>query len=228
MIDKLPRWVEMGGFFLTLIAGFINVIGLLDFQHQAVSHLTGVSSYIGYEMVQGNWPLVIHLNLIVLAFVLGAAAGGMIVRDGQLMLGKRYGVALWIESALLFGAMVTLLQGSTLGHLLAAAACGLQNAMTTTYSGALIRTTHVSGLFTDLGIMLGNYLRGLPVHMRKVRLYLILTNGFIVGGLLGTWCFFKLGLVSLAIPALIAAALALAYGVLLRRDRDSHRMMEGV
>lgn len=35
---------------------------------------------------------------------------------------------------------------------------GLQNAMMSTYSGAVIRTTHVSGMFTDLGIFLGHFL----------------------------------------------------------------------
>ena len=76
--------------------------------------------------------------------------------------------------------------------------------MTTTYSGAVIRTTHVSGLFTDLGIMLGNKLRGLPVSMRKVKLYLILTNGFIVGGVVGAWSFQLWAINALAVPASLA------------------------
>jgi uncharacterized membrane protein YoaK (UPF0700 family) len=42
----------------------------------------------------------------------------------------------------------------------ASAACGLQNAMVSTYSGAIIRTTHITGTVTDLGAMIGQYLRG--------------------------------------------------------------------
>ena len=220
MIDKLPPWVEVGGFCLTLIAGAINVIGLLGFQHQAISHLTGVSSSIGAELANGNWGLFWHLNLIVFSFVLGATLGGLIVRDGFLQLGRRYGVALLVESALLFLAMIVLNQGSTTGHFFAAAACGLQNAMTTTYSGAVIRTTHVSGLFTDLGIMLGNKLRGLPVSMRKVKLYLILTNGFIVGGVVGAWSFQLWAINALAVPASLALGLAVAYWIYLYRQTN--------
>ena len=42
--------------------------------------------------------------------------------------------------------------------------------MVSTYSGAVVRTTHLSGMFTDLGIFLGHFLRGLPVDMRRLRL----------------------------------------------------------
>lgn len=211
MINKLPAWVEIGGFFLTFIAGSINVIGLLGFEHQAISHLTGVSSFIGFELANGNWPLVVHLSLIVFSFVMGAALSGLIVRDSHLQLGRRYGVALLVEAVLLFIALLTLNFGSTTGHFFAAAACGLQNAMTTTYSGALIRTTHVSGLFTDLGIMLGNWLRGMPIQMRKVKLYLILINGFIVGGVFGAWSFQLWAINALAVPACVTLLLAAAY-----------------
>ncbi|HNP03001.1 MAG TPA: DUF1275 domain-containing protein, partial [Agitococcus sp.] len=41
MTQKLPAWIEIGAFILALIAGLINVVGLLGFQHQSVSHLTG-------------------------------------------------------------------------------------------------------------------------------------------------------------------------------------------
>ena len=40
MISKLPRWVWFGGWALAFAGGFINVIGLLGFTHQAISHLT--------------------------------------------------------------------------------------------------------------------------------------------------------------------------------------------
>ncbi|GHA70217.1 hypothetical protein GCM10009007_08640 [Formosimonas limnophila] len=54
MINKFPAWIKIGGDFLTFIAGSINVIGLLGFEHQAISHLTGVSSFIGFEVAKGN------------------------------------------------------------------------------------------------------------------------------------------------------------------------------
>ncbi|HXS16026.1 MAG TPA: YoaK family protein, partial [Polyangiaceae bacterium] len=167
MFTKLPRWVEIGGFWLASIAGAVNAIGLLGFKHQAVSHLTGTSTLLGLALVNLDSSGAFHLWLIMLSFVLGAALSGLIIDREALRLGHRYGVALVLEASLLFLAMLMLSGGSVAGHFLSSAACGLQNGMVTTYSGATIRTTHVSGLFTDIGTMLGQRLRGHPLDTRK-------------------------------------------------------------
>lgn len=211
MMSKLPPWVETGGFVLALIAGSVNAIGLLGFKHQAVSHLTGTSTLLGEELVRGDWGTCIHLLFILVSFILGAAASGIIVQNSALKLGRRYGVALLLEAGLLLAAMITLNAGSTLGHFLASAACGLQNAMASTYSGAVIRTTHVSGLFTDLGVMLGTRLRGVDIDRRRVKLYLLLIAGFIAGSALGTFGYEQLMFSALLIPSGIAFMLAATY-----------------
>jgi uncharacterized membrane protein YoaK (UPF0700 family) len=79
--------------------------------------------------------------------------------------------------------------GSLNGHYLASAACGLQNALATTFSGAVIRTTHVTGIFTDFGIMLGAKLRGEEFDKRKGLLFLLIIIGFISGGTFGAYLF---------------------------------------
>ncbi len=211
MISKLPPWVEVGGFVLALIAGAVNSIGLLGFEHQAVSHLSGIWTLLGLQIGKLNWESISHLGLIVISFVLGAALSGLIVRDATLRLGRRYGVALLVEAVLLFWAMIALNLGSKSGHLLASAACGLQNALASTFSGAVIRTTHVTGLFTDLGILIGNYLRGLRVDSRRVKLYLLLVGGFIAGAMAGGFAYERLAFTALAFPATTALALSLAY-----------------
>lgn len=213
MIQRLPRWVEIGGFWLAMIAGAVNGIGVLGFDHQAVSHLTGSSTLLGLAAVEGDTAQMIHLSLVLLSFVLGAALSGAIVENTALRLGRAYGVALMIESALLVLAMVTLVHGSTMGHFLASAACGLQNGMVSTYSGAMVRTTHVSGLFTDLGLMVGARLRGEPMNSRKAVLYLILICGFVLGGAIGALAFQRWQFESLAIPAFAAGALAVVYWI---------------
>ena len=42
--DHIPRWVAIGAFSLSLIGGLINVVGLLGFEQQAITHLTGTTS----------------------------------------------------------------------------------------------------------------------------------------------------------------------------------------
>ena len=99
--------------------------------------------------------------------MLGSAFSSFFVENQALKLGRRYGVALCIESGVLFLALWVLLQGYTSGQYFASAACGLQNAMITTYCGAIIRTTHMSGIITDLGIMIGARLKGTPLLAEK-------------------------------------------------------------
>ncbi len=211
MFTKLPRWVEIGGFWLAAIAGAVNAIGLLGFKHQAVSHLTGTSTLLGLALVNLDVVEGTHLILILASFLLGAALSGAIIDNAVLRLGHRYSIALLIEAGLLLLAMVALNRGSNAGHFLASAACGLQNGMVSTYSGAVIRTTHVSGLFTDLGTMLGARLRGHLIDRRKAFLSILLITGFILGGALGAKAFQHLQFYALAIPALAAAALACVY-----------------
>ena len=213
MISKLPRWVEIGGFWLAAIAGAVNAIGLLGFKHQAVSHLTGTSTLLGLSLVNFDAPESAHLFFILVSFMLGAALSGALIDNAVLRLGRRYSVALLIEAGLLLLAMTALKQGSSNGHYLASAACGLQNGMVSTYSGAAVRTTHVSGLFTDLGVMLGACLRGHSIDTRKALLYVLLIVGFILGGSVGAYGFQHLQFTALVIPAAGALSLAAVYWV---------------
>lgn len=211
MIRQLPRWVEVGGFWLALIAGSVNAIGVLGFKHQAVSHLTGTSTLASLAIVNLDLTETGHLLLIILFFVLGAALSGAIIDNAVLRLGRRYSVALVIEAVLLLLAMGALSRGSTIGHYLASAACGLQNGMVSTYSGAIVRTTHVSGLFTDLGTMLGARVRGHKIDTRKALLFVLLIAGFILGGCIGAVAFQYFQFAALALPAFGALALAVVY-----------------
>ncbi|MFG0261845.1 MAG: DUF1275 family protein, partial [Novipirellula sp. JB048] len=89
MITKLPRWVEIGGFWLACIAGTTNAVGLLGFKHQAVSHLTGTSTLLGVALAEIDLLESAHLLAITLSFVFGAAAAGAIIGDAALLLGRR-------------------------------------------------------------------------------------------------------------------------------------------
>ena len=132
MLTKLPRWILAGAALLAFIAGQVNVIGLLGFQRQAITHLTGNTSLLAASIATGHAQHIAEYAGLLLAFVIGAAASGVIIGDATLRLGRRYGVALSIVSALLFSATVLLLRERVLGMWLAAAACGLQNAMVST------------------------------------------------------------------------------------------------
>ncbi len=210
MISKLPRWVEYGAFLLALLAGCVNAVGLLGFQHQAVSHISGTVTLLGNSLLTGI-DSSIHLFLIVFSFLIGAAFSGFFIESSALKLGRRYGVALCIEASLLLLSLGFLVQGNVYGQYLVSAACGLQNAMITTFSGAIIRTTHMTGIITDLGIMIGESLRGRRFDRRKAKLFLFIFGGFLLGGVGGAALFSVYGLHTLIFPALLAFGIALIY-----------------
>ena len=211
VINKLPKWVEIGGFLLALNAGFVNAIGVLGFKHQAVSHLTGTSTFLSLALVNDDMREVLHLMLVMLSFVIGAAYSGLVIGNTALRLGRHYSVALITESILLLISLTFLNHGSLVGHFFASAACGLQNAMTSTYSGAVVRTTHVSGLFTDLGVALGLRIRGQQADARKIILYLTLIAGFLFGGIAGSIFFIHYHFSAMLVPSAITFVIGSAY-----------------
>lgn len=210
MLSNLPRWLELGAFTLSLLAGVVNAVGLLGFEHQSVSHLSGIATQMGVAIssLHGGW---LHLLGIALSFMLGAAISGAVINSPSLRLGRHYDTLLFIEGGLLLAALLMLREHVIFGHYLASAACGLQNAMATTYSGAIIRTTHVTGVFTDLGIQVGSALRGEPFDRRKALLFVLIITGFISGGALGALLFGAFGFTALLFPACFCFTLALAY-----------------
>jgi len=148
-------------------AGFINSIALGAFR-SPVSHMTGAVSYLGMELAGGGLRNALATLTIIVSFMLGAALAGLIVGAQDLAPGKRFGWALCCEGALLAASMALLTSGHTSGVLLIAMACGLQNATTSSYFGLMIRTTHVTGTVTDIGVMLGHWLRHQKIERRKL------------------------------------------------------------
>ncbi len=213
MISKLPRWVWTGTWALAFIAGIVNVVGLLGFEHQAITHLTGNTSMLAAELASANLTAALHFAALIAAFVAGCSLSGFIIQDSTLQLGRRYGVAMFLVSILLFASVPLLRHNSAYGMYAAACACGLQNAMVSTYSGAVVRTTHLSGMLTDLGIFLGHFLRGLPVDTRRLTLCVTVISGFFCGGLVGTIAFRSFSYSALFIPATLTAFVSLAYGL---------------
>lgn len=213
VLRQLPRWAWFGTAVLALIAGLVNAAGYLGFRHQSISNMTGNTSLLGIALGKGDAGEALHWALTIAAFVLGAMLSGMIVQQSTLKLGRRYGVALLLESVLLFAAVPLLDAAESLGLYLASAAIGLQNGMVSAYSGMLIRTTHVTGIFTDLGIYLGHLLRGLPVDRLRLRVCLLVAACFMLGSAIGAILFGYMQDHSLLIPAALTGLCGMVYAL---------------
>jgi len=220
VLRQLPRWAWVGGGVLAFIAGLVNAAGYMGFRHQSISNLTGSTTLLGISLGTGDSGEALHWVLSLLAFVAGAMASGAIVQKSTLKLGRPYGVALLLESLLLFAAVPMLQREWSAGLWLASMACGLQNGMASTYSGAVFRTTHVSGMFTDLGVYLGHRLRGLEVDALRVRVCLLVIGSFMLGGLAGALLFEHLRERSLLIPAVLTGLCGALYSLYRQRATE--------
>jgi len=212
MFTKLPQWVEYGAFALAFIAGIVNAVGLLGFEHQAISHLSGSVTLLGIKLMNSTSAALLLMS-IVLSFMLGSALSGFLLTGGSLKLGRHYDTLLFIEGLLLLLSAYLLNQSYVYGITLASAACGLQNALATNYSGAVVRTTHLTGIFTDLGLMLGKALKGETFDTRKGVMFLLIIIGFLLGGITGFILFEYYSILALVVPALACFVLSVTYRV---------------
>jgi uncharacterized membrane protein YoaK (UPF0700 family) len=146
----LPGAVALAG-----TAGFVNTV-MLGFFHSPVSHMTGAVSHLGIDIAEGKLRDAWASLSIIIGFVIGAMGAGILVGAWKLVPNRAYGVALMAEGGLLGIATALLNAQHRLALPAVAMACGLQNAMASSYCGLLIRTTHVTGVVTDIGVILGH------------------------------------------------------------------------
>jgi len=219
------------GLVLCFVAGAINAGGFLAIG-QYTSHMTGIVSAMADHLVLGNIALVLAGLAALVLFLAGAATAAVLVRASRRRhLRSECAAPLLLEAGLLllFG-----LLGRELGDyawwrvpataLLLCFVMGLQNAMITKLSRAEIRTTHVTGMVTDLGIELGKWCywnaAGTEEPVRADRRRMLLLAGllgmFFLGGVMGAIGFSQVGF-SATVP--LAAVLIVMAVVTLRDGR---------
>lgn len=209
-------------------AGAINVGGFLAC-HKFVTHTTGFATQFGAEAGQGNWQTGIGLLSVPLFFLFGSFLSALFV-DVRLQAQKLplYFVVFGLMSFILmivatagslgsfgtFGAVLDLKLDYYLISNLALTA-GLQNATVTSAFSSVIRTTHLTGLTTDLGIGIARLFkkahhknsRSNEIRSNFTRVMIILS--FILGSSLSAFIFLNYEYLGFFIPAVIALMLFL-------------------
>ena len=213
------------GVSLAFIAGALNAGGLLAIGLYT-SHMTGMVSGAADHLALGDWALAATAAATIAAFTAGAATTALMVNFARRRGARHpYAPTLLVEAVLLlgFGLAGARMEGDSVATAPAIAvllcyAMGLQNALVSKISNAEIRTTHVTGLVTDIGIELGKllYWNGAgaapPVRADRVRLrlHLQLVGAFFGGGIGGALGFRHGGFGATVPLALALVALALA------------------
>lgn len=216
------RWL---GLALAFTAGAINAGGYLAVR-QYTSHMTGIVSSMADNLALGDTEMVLNGIGGLLSFVAGAACSAVMVNYARRrQLNSEYAFPLLLESALLLcfgllGSQLSAIEGLfvPLTVMLLCFIMGLQNAVISKLSHAEIRTTHMTGVITDIGIELGKlaYMSrtnpaGQPAvraNRERLKVLLSLLGCFFVGGVAGALGFKHVGYASTAWLALVLVLLA--------------------
>jgi hypothetical protein len=99
------------------------------------------------------------------------------------------------------------------GGYLVSLACGLQNGMCTAFSGAVIRTTHVTGILTDIGLILGQTMfhPRTRKHLWKLKVLVPLYGTFCLGGVIGWFAYKLLQAKAILLPCAAVGILGVAH-----------------
>lgn len=207
-------------FLLAFQGGHLNTGGYLAV-HRFVSHVTGFSTLFGVHAVEENWLSAFGMLLVPFIFLCGSMVSAWFIERRKIK-GKRpkYGVVFFLI-------IINLYSIAILGHFgylgrfgeelkslrdyyvlfTLSFTCGLQNAVISSASGSIIRTTHLTGPTTDLGVSL--------VHLfteKNKSKELIFINwcragiifSFILGSFIGAYTYHHLSYLGFLVPVCIS------------------------
>ena len=183
-----PRQIVLGGCLLAFGASFLNT-GFLLATGTSVSHLTGDIARIGsglYTFRSADGFHIVNVTTATLGFISGAIFSGFLLHHPVLEISKPYGRILSALGISLIVAHYTFPDFPIVSIAIASAVCGAQNALASRYRGVVLRTTHLTGLFTDFGIHLGMKLRGHQIETWKLVIPIFITFSFLLGAMAGS------------------------------------------
>jgi uncharacterized membrane protein YoaK (UPF0700 family) len=205
--------VQLGAY-MAFVAGAVNAGGFLAISRYT-SHMSGIISAIGDDLALNNFISVLGGASLLLSFLFGAATTAILVNWGhRRKIYSEFALPLFLEAALLLvfglvGANLNLYLPLTVPviALLLCFVMGLQNAIVTKASRAEIRTTHMTGVITDIGIELGKLIYWnksieanqdgyVKANREKLKTHLFIFGMFLIGGIIGAISFKKVGYIA--------------------------------
>jgi uncharacterized membrane protein YoaK (UPF0700 family) len=207
--------------YLAFVAGAANAGGFLAVR-QYTSHMSGIVAAMADNLALAAYEMVLRGLGALFAFLAGAFTTTLLVRWARSRkLRSEYALALMFEAFLLviFGLTGKVFSGESMIEtiVLLCFTMGLQNAIITKISNSVIRTTHITGMVTDIGIAFGRVVwatltetgETLEAEISSLRLLTSLIALFFVGGTIGAVGFRRMGFLFTIPLALIVTALAI-------------------
>ncbi|CAE8645941.1 unnamed protein product, partial [Polarella glacialis] len=223
-IDPLTSMVMVTGCTLAVCAGMVNAVAFRTLG-SFVSHMTGAWAKVGLSAQTGAAVVARDAGLLVLSFMLGSMVCGCMIKRTLVKTGSAgYGLALILNAFVLVLAFAC--ADEVVAPYLVALACGLQNGIASSYSGAAIRTTHYTGIVTDVGLILGRHVVAFfrrtfcrrtstsdaeAGDVRKLILLVLLMASFFVGIVFGSVLSYEIGVHAFLVPAVVSGVGGLVY-----------------
>jgi uncharacterized membrane protein YoaK (UPF0700 family) len=218
--NKLSRHLPMAAL-LSLVAGVVNITSLL-FANTLVSNITGHFSFFSEQASLHHYARAGMYLIYILCFLGGAFICSLLLQKMASYKPRlRLILPIFLELLLLLVIIEHRLLFPISEHYLALTfpcillfAMGVQNALVTIVSSSLIRTTHLTGLFTDLGIEISQWVLDTDQSTRKplqskMFLKTVIIAGFFIGGLSGglSYSFLHIKTLYIAVAVLVLTLL---------------------
>lgn len=225
---------------LSCVAGIVNITSVLKL-NTLTTNVTGHFAFFSEQLVLKNYHMAIAYLFYILFFLFGAFTSSLIMESvSKHKTHSSYIIPLSIEILLL---LTVIFLGSSYSNQyfyfsiflssILLFSMGLQNALVTRVSQSVIRTTHLTGLFTDLGIELSRIFfykkNSERAQLNKsIFLKLAIISCFFLGGIIGGFLFRYLKLNTLLFPVIILCValwydrLLFRYYLIKRKIRNKH------
>lgn len=186
---------------LSMVAGIVNVVGFLALA-QLTTNVTGHFALFIQDVAEFKvWKGLVYFGYIASFFMGSFFSSFLIEKFRETKRLNVYVIPITIES----GILILVAMGVFMGYMtnvdllacLLLFAMGLQNSYVTKLSNTIVRTTHLTGLFTDLGIEISQLLfpKNHPHQDRiksHIRLRISIISFFFIGGLFGGFMYSRL------------------------------------
>ncbi len=178
---------------LSFVAGMVNVVGFLAVQ-KLTTNVTGHFAFMVEEAFSFHFNQAFFYFIYIFFFLFGAFSSNFIIEISQKVTDKNKFIIPVLIEALLLMSIALLDFNYIVGHpnLIACSllfVMGLQNSLVTVISNSVVRTTHLTGLFTDLGIEISQLFFYKTDEQRtklfsSIKLRIIIITTFFIGGIL--------------------------------------------